>query len=68
MRFTGTENNQTTEEADIQQLLRQHFTARLQKPDDATKLATGILAIYSKKTKTSHQEALSVIDGWNPND
>lgn len=68
MRFTATETDQTTEATDIQQLLKQYFTARLQKPDDATKIATGILSTYSKKTKTSHQEALSIIDEWKPND
>ena len=68
MRFAGTESEQTSEETDIQQLLKQHFATRLEKPEDATKIATGILSTYSKKTKTSHQEALSIIDEWKPND
>jgi DNA repair exonuclease SbcCD nuclease subunit len=68
MRFTGTENEQTTDETDIHQLLKLYFAERLEKPDDATKIATGILSTYSKRTKTSHQEALSVIDGWKSSD
>jgi len=68
MRFTTTETDQTIEATDIQQILKQHFKAHLKEPDDATKLATQILSTYSKKTKTSHQEALSIIDGWKPND
>jgi DNA repair exonuclease SbcCD nuclease subunit len=68
MRFTGTENQQTTEETDLQQLLKQYLSMRSKKPDDATKIAGGILTAYSKKTKTSHQEALNVIDEWNTND
>jgi DNA repair exonuclease SbcCD nuclease subunit len=66
--FVGTDTEQTTEEADIHQLLKQHFTARLGKPEDATNIAVRLLTVYSKKTKTSHQEALSVTDEWNPND
>jgi hypothetical protein len=66
--FVGTVTEQTTEEADIHQLLKQHFTARLGKPEDATNIAARLLTIYSKKTKTSHQEALNVTDEWNPND
>ena len=62
----GTE--QSIEETDIEQLLKHHFTARLEKPEDATKIATELLSIYSKKGKTSHQEALNVIDKWKPND
>jgi len=69
MTFTGTENAlHATEEADIQQLLKQHFATRLEKPEDATKIASRLLATYSKKTKTAHQEALSVIDEWKPDD
>jgi DNA repair exonuclease SbcCD nuclease subunit len=66
--FVGTETEQTTEEADIHQLLKQHFTKRLGKPEDATNIAVRLLTIYSKKTKTSNQEALNVTDEWNPND
>ena len=66
--FVGTVTEQTTEEADIHQLLKQHFTARLGKHEDATNIAVRVLTIYSKKTKTSHQEALNVTDEWNPND
>ena len=66
--FVGTETEQTTEEADIHQLLKQHFTKRLEKPEDATNIAVRLLTIYSKKTKTSNQEALNVTDEWNPND
>jgi DNA repair exonuclease SbcCD nuclease subunit len=68
MRFADTETEQTSEETDIQHLLMQHFATRLEKPEDGTKIATGILASYTKKTKTSHQEALSIIDEWKPND
>ena len=69
MRFTDAETAQITEETNIHELLKQHFTARLPKrADEATKIATGLLSIYSKKTKTSHQEALSIIDGWKPID
>jgi DNA repair exonuclease SbcCD nuclease subunit len=66
--FVGTETEQTIEEADIHQLLKQHFSSRLGKPEDATNIAARLLTIYSKKTKTSHQEALNVTDEWNPND
>ena len=62
----GTE--QSIEETDIEQLLKHHFAARLEKPEDATKIATELLSIYSKKGRTSHQEALNVIDKWKPND
>lgn len=68
MRFTGMETEQTNEETDIQQLLRQYFKARLKKPDDAMKIAVGVMAAYSKKTRASHQEALNVVDEWKPND
>jgi DNA repair exonuclease SbcCD nuclease subunit len=66
--FTGTETEQTTEEADIQQLLKQHFSARVKKPEDATNIAAKLLSIYSKKSRTSHEEALNTIDEWRPND
>jgi DNA repair exonuclease SbcCD nuclease subunit len=66
--FVGTETEKTTEEADIHQLLKQHFTKRLGKPEDATNIAVRLLTIYSKTTKTSNQEALNVTDEWNPND
>jgi DNA repair exonuclease SbcCD nuclease subunit len=69
MTFTGTENAlHATEEADIRQLLKQHFATRLEKPEDATRISTRLLATYSTKTKTAHQEALSIIDEWKPND
>jgi DNA repair exonuclease SbcCD nuclease subunit len=69
MRFTRTEDTlEAAEEADIQQLLKQHFTSRLKKPEEATSIATRLLATYSTKTKTAHQEALNVIDEWKPND
>jgi DNA repair exonuclease SbcCD nuclease subunit len=69
MTFTGTENElPATEEADIQQLLRQHFATRLEKPEQATNISTRLLATYSTKTKTTHQEALSIIDEWKPDD
>jgi DNA repair exonuclease SbcCD nuclease subunit len=68
MNFTGTENElQVTEEADIQQLMKQYFTTRLA-PEEATNIATRLLVTYSTKTKTTHQEALSIIDEWKPND
>ena len=69
MTFTGTENElHATEEADIQQLLKQHFATRLEKPEAATNISTRLLATYSTKTKTAHQEALSIIDEWKPDD
>ncbi len=69
MNFIEAENPlQDNEEADIQQLLKQHFTTRLAKPEDATNIATRLLATYSTKTKTAHQEALSIIDEWKHND
>jgi DNA repair exonuclease SbcCD nuclease subunit len=69
MNFTGTENElHPTEEADIEKLLKQHFTTRLEKPEQATNISTRLLATYSTKTKTAHQEALSIIDEWKPDD
>ena len=68
MNFAPPETEQIGEETDIQQLLKQYFAARLEKPEDAVKIATELLSIYSKKTITSHQEALNVIDGWKPHD
>lgn len=69
MTFTGTEDElHATEEADIQQLLKQHFATRLEKPEAATNISTRLLTTYSTKTKTAHQEALSVIDEWKPDD
>lgn len=67
MNFAPPETEQIGEETDIQQLLKQYFV-RLEKPEDAVKIATELLSIYSKKTITSHQEALNVIDGWKPHD
>jgi DNA repair exonuclease SbcCD nuclease subunit len=67
--FTSSENElHATEEADIQELLRQHFSTRLEKPEAAANISTRLLATYSTKTKTAHQEALSVIDEWKPDD
>lgn len=69
MAFTGTESTlHPTEEADIHQLLKQHFATRLEKPENATNISTRLLATYSTKTRTAHQEALSIIDEWKPDD
>jgi hypothetical protein len=68
IQFTEAGTEQITEEADIQQLLKQHFSARLKKPEDATKIAAKLLSIYSNKSRTSHEEALNARDEWKPND
>ena len=69
MNFSGTENElQAAEGADIEQLLKQYFTSRTEKPEEATNIARRLLRIYSNRTRTSHQEALSAIDEWKPND
>jgi len=69
MNFSGTETELlASEEADIQDLLRQYFKAHLEKPEAATNVASKLLTAYSTKTRASHQEALSIIDEWKPND
>ena len=37
-------------------------------PEDAANISTRLLATYSTKTRTAHQEALSIIDEWKPDD
>ena len=62
--FEGAETAQTTEGTNIEQLLKQYFAARLEKPEDATKIALELLKTYSSKTKSSDQEALNIVDEW----
>ena len=62
--FDGAETAQTTEGTNIEQLLKQYFAARLQKPEDATGIALELLKTYSKRTKSSDQEALNIVDEW----
>jgi DNA repair exonuclease SbcCD nuclease subunit len=69
MNFGGPESELLlSEEADIHDLLRQYFKAHMEKPEATTEVASKLLSTYSAKTKTSHQEALSIVDEWKPND
>jgi hypothetical protein len=64
--FDTAENTQITAGTNIEELLKRYFETHLQKPEDATKLAIAILNTYSKRTKTSDQEALNIMDEWKP--
>jgi DNA repair exonuclease SbcCD nuclease subunit len=69
MNFSGIETELNVgEEANIQDLLNQYFKAHLEKIKAATNIASKLLTAYSRKTKTSQEEALSIIDKWNPDD
>jgi DNA repair exonuclease SbcCD nuclease subunit len=60
---------EAAEGSDIAQPLNQYFTATLgQKAEEATRIATTLIELYARKTKTTHQEALSEIDRWQPHD
>ncbi|MGD0549262.1 MAG: metallophosphoesterase [Candidatus Bathyarchaeia archaeon] len=57
------------EGSDIAQPLNQYFKSTLaQNAEKATRIATKLIELYARKTKTTHQEALSEIDGWQPDD
>jgi len=57
------------EGSDIPQLLNQYFTSTLGRNAEATTgIAMKLVELYTRKSKTAHQEALSAIDGWQPND
>ena len=54
---------------DFRQLINQYFRSKLGKPaEEITEITVKLLQLYSQKSKTTDQEALSLIDGWNPND
>ena len=60
---------ETAEGSDIAQPLNQYFTATLgKKAEEATRIATTLIELYARKTRTTHQEALSEIDRWQPDD
>jgi DNA repair exonuclease SbcCD nuclease subunit len=60
---------ETAEGSDIAQPLNQYFTATLgQKAEEATRIATTLIELYARKTRTTHQEALTEIDRWQPDD
>jgi len=60
---------ETAEGSDIAQPLNQYFKFTLaQNAEEATRIAIKLVELYTRKTKTTHQEALSEIDGWQPND
>jgi DNA repair exonuclease SbcCD nuclease subunit len=60
---------ETAEGSDIAQPLKQYFNSTLGKnAEEATRIAVKLVELYARKTKTTHQEALSEIDGWQPND
>ena len=56
------------EEANIQDLLNQYFKVHLEKAEAATNIATKLLTTYSRRTRASQEEALSIIDRWKPDD
>jgi DNA repair exonuclease SbcCD nuclease subunit len=59
----------TMEGSDIQQLLKQYLATRLGKRAEETAgIAAKLVELYAHKTRTTHQEALGVIDGWQPHD
>lgn len=60
---------EAVEGSDIAQPLNQYFECTLrQNAEEATRIAVKLVELYARKTKTTHQEALSEIDGWEPND
>ncbi|MCJ7761571.1 hypothetical protein MUP59_10615, partial [Candidatus Bathyarchaeota archaeon] len=55
--------------SDFRQLINQYFKSRLGKPaEEITEITVKLVQLYSQKSKTTDQEALSLIDGWNTND
>ena len=55
--------------SDFRQLINQYFKSRLRKPaEEITEITVKLVQLYSQKSKTTDQEALSLIDGWNTND
>ena len=59
----------TMEGSDVQQLLNQHLAAKLGKRSEETaSIAAKLVELYAHKTKTAHQEALGIIDRWQPHD
>jgi len=55
--------------SDFRQLINQYFRLKLGKPAEGiTEITVKLLQLYSQKSKTTDQEALSLIDGWNTND
>jgi len=57
------------EGSDIAEPLSQYFNSTLGKnAEEATRIAVKLVELYARKTRTTHQEALSEIDGWRPND
>jgi len=60
---------ETVEGSDIAQPLNQYFKSTLaQNAEKATRITIKLIELYARKTKTTHQEALSEIDGWQPDD
>ena len=57
------------EESDIHQLLRQFFGSGFgQKAQKAADVAVRLIELYSRKSKTTNDEAMNIIDGWKPSD
>jgi DNA repair exonuclease SbcCD nuclease subunit len=57
------------EGSDIPQLLNHYFKSTLgEKTEETTGIAMKLVELYARKSKTTHQEALSTIDEWQPND
>ena len=55
--------------SDVAQLLNQYLKSTLgQNAEEATRIATRLVELYAHKSRTTHQEALSEIDGWQPSD
>lgn len=55
--------------SDMNAMFQQYFKSTSEKSARETAdIAMKLLRIYEKKTKTSHQEALEIVDQWKPKD
>jgi len=56
-------------ESDIQKILNQYLKARLgQGAETTADIAMKLVELYTRKSRTTNQEALSIVDGWKPSD
>lgn len=55
--------------SDLQNLLHQYYKAKLgDHAEETTNIAIKLVETYTSKSKTTHQEALTIIDGWEHHD
>lgn len=56
-------------EGSIQRLFNQYLESKLgQNAKEISDIAVKLVELYAHKSRTTNQEALSLVDGWHPND